>query len=119
MDPKIQNLLAQGIVAHKEGNFADAERFYRAILLSAPEHPAANHHLGMIAVSLNKPGLAIPYFKIALEAAPEDEQCWVSLIDALISDNQTAAAKASLAVGKRNGVIVDALGDLEARLADA
>ncbi len=51
MELKIEQALQQGVGAHKEGKLQDAERFYRTILQSKPEHPDANHNLGLIAVS--------------------------------------------------------------------
>jgi tetratricopeptide (TPR) repeat protein len=106
-----------GVEAHKVGNFVEAERWYREVLAIEPLHPAANHHLGTVAVSLGQPGNAIPHFRVALEAEPEIEQCWVSFIDALILDDQIEAACKALSVGKNTGVIIEALASLEARLA--
>ena len=45
----VEQELQQGIAAHKEGKLKDAERLYRAILQSQPEHPDANHNLGVLA----------------------------------------------------------------------
>ena len=54
MELTIEQALQQGVIAHKEGKFQDAERLYRAILQSQPGHPDANHNLGLLAVSFNK-----------------------------------------------------------------
>ena len=43
MELTIDQALQQGVAAHKEGNFQEAERLYRAILQSQPKHPHANH----------------------------------------------------------------------------
>ena len=40
--------------------------------------------MGLLAVAANKPDLAIPFFKTALEANRNSEQLWLSYIDALI-----------------------------------
>ena len=74
----VEEALQQGINAHKEGKLQDAERLYRAILQSQPTHPDANHNLGVLAVSVNKAGAALPLFKTALEANPKIEQFWLS-----------------------------------------
>ena len=84
MELTIEQALQQGVAAHKEGKLQEAERLYRAILQSQPLHPDANHNLGVIAVSVNKPDVALPLFKTALEANPTIEQFWLSYIDALI-----------------------------------
>ena len=74
MELTIEQALQQGVAAHKEGKFQEAERFYRAILQAQPLHSDANHNLGVLAVSVDKAGVALPLFKIALEANPKIEQ---------------------------------------------
>ena len=78
MELTIDEALQQGIAAHKE------EKLYRAILQSQPNHPDANHNLGVLAVAEGKVEAALPYFKTALEANPKVEQFWLSYINALI-----------------------------------
>lgn len=117
MESVLEDKYAAGVEAHKVGNFVEAERLYREVIEIEPLHAAANHHLGMVAVSLGQPGAAIPHFRIALEAEPQTEQCWVSFIDALILDDQIDSARKALSVGKKAGVIIEALDSLEARLA--
>ena len=90
MELTIDQALQQGVAAHKEGKLQEAERLYRAILQSQPLHPDANHNLGVLAVSVNKAGEALPLFKTALDANPKVEQFWQSYIDALIKENQFA-----------------------------
>jgi tetratricopeptide (TPR) repeat protein len=93
MELTIEQALQQGVAVHKEGNLQDAERLYRAILLSQPLHPDANHNLGILAVSVNKVGDALPFFKAALETNPKVEQFWLSYIDALIREQHYDTAK--------------------------
>ena len=69
MELTIEQALQQAIEAHKAGKLQDAEGLYRAILAAQPKHPDANHNLGVLAVSLDKTELALPFFKIALEAS--------------------------------------------------
>ena len=71
MESYIEQTLQQGIAAHKEGKIHDAERFYRAILKCQPTHADVNHRLGLLTSSVNEVGVAIPMFKIALEADPK------------------------------------------------
>lgn len=84
MELTIDQALEQGVTAHKEGKLQDAERFYRAILQAQPNHPDANHNLGVLAVSVGRPLDAIPLFKLALAANPKIEQFWQSYADVLI-----------------------------------
>ena len=69
----IDQALQQGVAAHKEGKLQDAERLYRAILQAQPNHPDANHNLGVIAVAAGKPLDAAPLFRLALDANPKIE----------------------------------------------
>ena len=92
----IEQALQQGIAAHKAGKLQEAERFYRAILNVQPQHPDANHNLGVVAVAVGKVEAALPLFKTALEANPGTEQFWFSYIEALIKDNQFELAESIL-----------------------
>ena len=103
MELTIEQALKQGVAAHKDEKLKDAERLYRAILQSQPEHPDANHNLGVIAVSMNKVDAALPLFKTALEANPKIEQFWLSYIDALIKEQQFENANEVLEQGKKQG----------------
>ena len=85
--------LQQGISAHREGKLQDAERLYRAILQAQPDHPDANHNLGVIAVSVGKPDEAIPLFKLALESNPKVKQFWLSYIDVLVNAQSFGEAR--------------------------
>ena len=103
MELTIEQALQQGVAAHKEGKLQEAERLYHAILQAQPAHPDANHNLGVIAVSVNKAGAALPLFKTALEANPKIDQFWLSYIDALIKENQLETVKKVLAEGRKMG----------------
>ena len=84
MELGIDEALQRGVAAHKAGDLNEADKFYTAILKAQPQHPDANHNMGVLAVSIGKVREALPYFKIALEANPAIEQFWLSYIDALI-----------------------------------
>ena len=84
MELTIDQALQQGVAAHKQGKHRDAERFFRAILRAQPNHPDANHNLGVLAVVVGKPLEAVPLLKLALEANPKVEQFWLSYIDVLL-----------------------------------
>jgi len=116
MELTIEQALQQGVVAHKEGKFGDAERLYRAILQSKPKHPDANHNLGVLAVSINKAEAALPLFKTALEANPQIEQFWLSYIDALIKENHLEKAKAVIEQSRKMGLAGDSVDALEVQL---
>ena len=48
MKLSIKKTLQQALAAHKEGKLQDAERLYRSILQSYPNHPDANQNLGVL-----------------------------------------------------------------------
>ena len=113
----IDQALQQGVAAHKEGKLQDAERFYRAILQSQPQHADANHNLGVLAVAVNKAEAALPLFKTALEANPKIEQFWLSYIDALMKENQFDNAKKVIQQAEKQGLDQEKLKPLKAQLA--
>jgi tetratricopeptide (TPR) repeat protein len=115
----VDQALQQGVAAHKVGKLQEAERLYRAILQTQPTHPDANHNLGILAVSVNKSGAALPLFKIALEVNPKKEQFWVSYIDALIKESQFINAKKVLEEGKKRGLSGEKVDALEVQLTPA
>ena len=96
MELTLDQALQKGIEAHRAGQVQEAERLYTAILKVQPNHPDANHNLGLIAVSFNKAELALPLFKTALEANSKIEQFWLSYIDALIKANHLETVKSVL-----------------------
>ena len=100
-------LLQQGIKAHQAGQTEDAERLYRSVLKKQPNHPDANHNLGVLNLGLDKPELSLPYFKSALEANPGQEQYWFSMIDALIKAGQFDNASKIIQQGRDNGLNED------------
>ena len=116
MELTIEQALQRAIEAHKAGKLQDAEGLYRSILAAQPKHPDANHNLGVLAVSLDKTELALPLFKTALEANPNQGQFWISYIDALIKTNQLESAKSVLEQGKKLGLAVEVVDALEAQL---
>ncbi|MDA9799277.1 tetratricopeptide repeat protein, partial [Luminiphilus sp.] len=116
MEWTLDQALQQGVAAHKDGKLQDAERLYRAILQAQPQHPDANHNLGVLAVAADKPLEAIPLFKLALDANPKIEQFWLSYIDVLIKLERFDEAKRVIVEGKESGASSDKLDALLQRL---
>mgnify|MGYP001313883642 CR=1 FL=1 len=116
MELTVDQALQQGVAAHKEGKLQLAERLYRAVLQSHPNHPDANHNLGVLAVSVGKPLDAAPLFKLALEANSQIEQFWLSYIDVLIRLERFDEARRVLVDGEKFGVSADKLDALNQRL---
>ena len=112
----IDQALQQGIEAHKAGQLQDADRLYTAILKAQPNHPDANHNMGVLAVGVGKVEQALPFLKTALEANPSVVQFWLSYIDALIKLGKLADAKTVLDQAKSKGAKGDGFDKLEQHL---
>jgi tetratricopeptide (TPR) repeat protein len=85
-------------------------------LQAQPKNPEANHNLGVLAVSVNKAEAALQLFKTSLEANPNEEQFWLSYIDALIKEKQFDNARKVLEQGKRAGLAGEKVDALEAKI---
>jgi tetratricopeptide (TPR) repeat protein len=116
MELTIDQALQQAVQAHKEGKLHEAELLYRAILQAKPQNPDANHNLGVLAVSFNRIGDALPFFKNALEANPSEGQFWLSYIDALIKEKQFDNARSLLKQGMKAGLVGEKVDALKAQL---
>ena len=116
MELGIDEALQQGVAAHKAGNLNEADKFYTAILKVQPQHPDANHKMGVLAVSIGKVREALSFLKTALEANPATEQFWLSYIDALIREQQFTGARQIIKQAKKHGVTTEKLNALAERL---
>ena len=88
MELTIDQALKKGVEAHKAGQVQEADRIYTAILKANPNHPDANHNMGVLAVGLGKVETALPFFKTALDTNPNIAQYWLSYINALIKNSR-------------------------------
>ena len=118
MELTLDEALKQGIEAHKAGQIHEAERLYTAILKAQPNHPDANHNMGVLAVGVGKIQQALPFFKVALEAKPSVAQFWLSYINSLIKLDRIPDAKAVFDQAKDKGAKGDVFDQLEKRLSE-
>jgi Flp pilus assembly protein TadD len=116
---KVDQMLQLGITAYNQGDLQEAERLYKAILEVQPKHPYANHNLGLIAVSKNQSGVALPLFKNAVDFNPNIEQFWLSHIEALIAEQQFENAQQALKEGELKGLTRENLKTLIKNLVSA
>jgi len=100
----LQQTFERGVSHHRAGQLQEAEQLYRAILQAEPQHPEANHNLGVLAVERHQPAAGLPHFEAALAAKPESERYWLSYIEALIHAGQTDLAQQVLALGRQHGL---------------
>ena len=104
MQLTLKEALLKGIEAHKAGKVQEADQYYNAILKAMPNHPDANHNMGVLAIGIGKMQEALPFFKTALEANPSIAQFWLSYIDTLIKLNLVAEAKTVFEDAKSKGI---------------
>ena len=116
MELTVDEAMKKGVKAHQAGQTQEAGRLYSFVLNAQPNHPDANHNMGVLVVSDNKADAALPLFKTALEANPKVEQFWLSYIDALIKDNQLETANAVLEQARKVGLVGGKIDVLEAQL---
>lgn len=108
----LEQVLRQALTAHQAGKLREAEHLYQTILASQPNHPTANHNLGILSVQLLQPEAGLPYFRAALDAKPANDQYRISYAKALLDTDRPKDALNILDVGlhgKLTSPIADAL----------
>lgn len=112
----IDQSLQLAVARHQAGQWQEAEELYRAILQVRPDHPEANHNMGVLQGQTRHPAAGLPYFLAALEADSARRQYWLSYIDALIQAGQTQDARQMLALARQQGLQADEVTALALRL---
>lgn len=112
----IEQALQQAITEHQSGQLQVAEALYRGILQLIPNHPEANHNLGVLAVQTQQAAAGLPYFLAALDADPARRQYWLSYIDALFQADQPDEARQVLELAQQQGLQGDEVEALALRL---
>lgn len=83
------------------GDIDKAIPLYKTILAKQPTHAGANHNLGWIETHMLSVKEALPRFEMALKADPNNEQYWVSYIDAMIMADETILARQAIEEGMK------------------
>lgn len=104
-----EDALQRGIIAQRKGNSLEAEHWYRAILNEHPDHPVANHNLGVLAVSLKLMDAALPFFKCALQHDSSISEHLLSYIEASVLQGQSARARELIELATNKGAAPEAL----------
>ena len=86
-------ILEEANEAFKKKELKLAESLYREILKDKPSHPDANHNLGILLASLNKPAEALSLFKNATQNNTTVEQYWITYINFLIQQKKFVNAE--------------------------
>jgi tetratricopeptide (TPR) repeat protein len=112
----IDQAFHKAIEAHKAGNFQVADGLYSFVLNEQPQHPDANHNMGVLAVSIGKVEQSLSFFKTALSANPSIAQFWFSYINAFIELERFEDAQALFNQAKSKGANGDGFDELERKL---
>jgi tetratricopeptide (TPR) repeat protein len=88
----IEAAFRDGLEHDKAARLVEAERCYRDVLRTWPEHHASLHQLGVIAMKHHQPDAAIELFSRALRQAPDDAGCLNNLGNALRNAGARAEA---------------------------
>lgn len=110
------NVLQQAIRHHTSGELKAAEACYQSILADLPNHPVANHNLGVLALQDERATESLPYFMAALDADPTRGAYWADYIDALIKAGQLEDARQVLALTQQHGLQGEAIDSLASLL---
>jgi predicted O-linked N-acetylglucosamine transferase (SPINDLY family) len=101
--------LHQALTHHRARQLPEAERIYRAILQARPDHPEANHNLGVMAIQTGQPGAGLPFLKTAVEAAPQRPEFWSLYLDALVMTGRDDEAQQVAEQGRQRGLPLNAV----------
>jgi predicted O-linked N-acetylglucosamine transferase (SPINDLY family) len=114
----IVHALQQADTLLGSGQNKAAEDLYRGILEIQPEHPMANHRLGVLLVQSQQPIEGLPYLRTAVAANHECEQYWLSYVNTLIQAEQIDNARQALELGRQHGLHGDDVEELAKRLSE-
>jgi predicted O-linked N-acetylglucosamine transferase (SPINDLY family) len=117
--PNLDELCGKGMSLQLAGQVELAERTYRAILLAAPSHAAANHCLGMLKVQGRHPRDALPHLLRALETDPTVRDYWLGYLEALLLAGYMQDAEETLALARGHGLAGAAVENYARRLESA
>lgn len=80
---------------HRAGRLDEAERAYRQLLASRPDHGDALHLLGVIAYQRGDPAAAVESYQAALRTNPDEPFCQSNLAQALLDLDRPSDAVAA------------------------
>ena len=100
----INEVLDMAVKHQTAGQLDEAAALYLEILSIKPDQADANHNLGVIEAQKNGAQVALPRLETAVQAKPENEQFWVSYIDAIMQSSSIEAAIGALELGQKYGL---------------
>ena len=112
----IAAIFDKGLQAHNAGDLSAAEQLYQETLAIKPEHPEANHNIGVVLVAKNELDKALAFFKFALDNSPNVSLFWASYIDTLIKLERIGESKTLVKAVKKAGISCDKIEALSRHL---
>ena len=114
-DSDILVMFNQGLVAYNAGNFDAAENIYHDILEKQPDHPEANHNIGILLVAKHEFHKALEFFKLALNTSPNVSLFWASYIDVLVKLERIIEAKGLIKAAQKAGLACERIDAISER----
>ena len=116
IEADITAIFDKGLQAHNAGDLSVAEQLYHETLAIRPEHPEANHNIGVVLVAKNELDKALEFFKFALDNSPNVSLFWASYIDTLIKLERIVEAKALIKALRSSGLCCENIEAISKRL---
>ena len=110
--------MREAIIAHQSSDLLKAKEKYNRILEVDPNHPDANHNLGVIQATQGKLESAEILFSRALGANPDFAPYWQSYIKVHISMGKILEAEKYLDQANKKGLAQTDLKELRGYLTD-
>lgn len=89
------------------GELEQAALLYQEVLNIQPDNAEANYCLGIVEFNLNGVHTALQHLEKAVQCKPEDEQYWVTYIDALMRSADVAIVLEALELGQKFGLTTE------------
>jgi tetratricopeptide (TPR) repeat protein len=107
-----EHALNAAISLHQSGRLSEAAQQYRVVLAQQPEHPVANHNLGVLTAQSGKLQQAVQYLERALRGTPDSIECWRSVANCHYAMGLWEEALATIEQAEANGHADAYLGEL-------
>ena len=96
--------LQQAIAGHRAGQLAVAEKAYRIVIHTQPDHAEANHNLGVLLIQSGRIEEGLAHLRCALASNHHEALHYLSYARGLLAAGSPAQAEAILEQGRRQGL---------------
>ena len=103
MEEIIQEALNKGVELHVAGEYDLASQLYASVIKLQPDHPDANHNMGLLKLDTGNDLEALRFLQKALQLDTSIAQFWLSYIKALINLERLDEAGRILELAKESG----------------